>query len=69
MLLKINVRAGILGKAIISLLFIEYNLMGSMYFNMLVKTIDPLKTVELETQINSECNLILLEELLHFQQD
>jgi len=66
---KVNVWAGILGNAIIGPLFIEENLTGNLYLNMLEDTIDPLITHELETQIDGDGNLLLQEDLLHFQQD
>lgn len=66
---KVNVWAGILGNAIIGPLFIEGNLTGNLYLNMLEEAIDPLITHELETQVDAEGNSILQEDLLTFQQD
>lgn len=66
---KVNVWAGILGNTIIGPLFIEGNLTGDLYLNMLEETIDNLITHELETQIDAEGNLVLQEDLLSFQQD
>ena len=65
---KINVRAGIFGDDIVGPIFIEENLTGRLYLNILENVIDPLITLLLEKLVN-EGNLVLDEQNLHFQQD
>lgn len=66
---KINVWAGILGNEIIGPIFIEDNLTGQLYLNLLENVIDPLITQSLESQVDEEDNPLLDEQNLHFQQD
>lgn len=66
---KINVWAGILGNSIIGPLFINGNLNGEMYAEMLDTAIEPLIIREVENQRGANGNLALDEHLLHFQQD
>lgn len=66
---KINVWAGILGDTIIGPLFIEENLNGEIYADMLQRSIEPRIVHELENQRDVHGNLSLQENLLHFQQD
>lgn len=66
---KINVWAGILGNKIIGPLFINDNLNGQIYAEMLETTVEPLILTELENQRDENGNLVLDENLLHFQQD
>ena len=66
---KVNVWAGILGNTIIGPLFIEENLTGVLYLNLLEEEIDPLITISVENQIDAAGNRILQEDLVHFQQD
>lgn len=66
---KVNVWAGILGNAIIGPLFIQENLTGELYLNLLEEVIDPLITASLENQLDAGGNRILQEDLIHFQQD
>lgn len=66
---KINVWAGILGDSIIGPLFIDGNLTGEMYAEMLDTTIEPLIINEVENQATDDGTLVLNENLLHFQQD
>ena len=63
---KINVWAGIFGGEIVGPIFIEENLTGELYLNILENVIDPLITLSLENQVN-EGNLD--KQNLHFQQD
>lgn len=66
---KLNVWAGILGNAIIGPIFIDGNLNGALYAEMLETAIEPLIVQELENQMNLDGNPNLTEDLLHFQQD
>lgn len=66
---KINVWAGILGNAIIGPLFINENLNGEIYGELLDRGIEPLIIHEVENQRDVDGNLALDEQLLHFQQD
>lgn len=66
---KLNVWAGILGDTIIGPVFIDGNLNGDIYLDLLENIIDPLIVDALENQRDEEGNLILSEELLYFQQD
>ena len=56
---KVNVWAGILGDAIIGPLFIEGNLNGEMYADMLERSIEPWIIHELENQRDIDGNLSL----------
>lgn len=60
---KLNVWVGILGNHIIGPIFIDGNLNGTTYFNLLEEIIDPMITDTLEHDNN------LLEDQLTFQQD
>lgn len=51
------------------LLLIEEDLTGDLYLTILEKITDTLITVELETQIVADGNLVLQEDLLQFKQD
>lgn len=66
---KINVWAGILGNQVIGPLFINGNLNGEMYLNMLENTINPLITEAIENQLDRDGNNFLDENELYFQQD
>lgn len=66
---KINVWAGILGNKIIGPIFMEENLTGELYLDLLENVINPLITESLENQIDQDGNLLLDEENLFFQQD
>lgn len=66
---KINVWAGILGDEIIGPIFIEENLTGHLYLELLENVINPLITQSLENQTNEDGNVMLEEDNLHFQQD
>lgn len=66
---KLNVWAGILGNEIIGPIFIEENLTGQLYLNLLENVIDPLITQSLESQVDEEDNPLLDEQNLHFQLD
>jgi len=66
---KINVWAGILGHEIVGPLFLEENLTGQLYLNLLENVIDPLIVQSLESQMDENGGLELNEENLHFQQD
>ena len=66
---KLNVWAGILGDRIIGPFFIEENLTGEAYREMLNNLIEPSIVYEVENQRDLEGNLNLDEDLLHFQQD
>ena len=66
---KLNVWAGILGDRIIGPFFIEGNLTGEAYREMLNNLIEPSIVYEVENQRDLEGNLNLDEDLLHFQQD
>lgn len=66
---KINVWAGILGDTVIGPLFINGNLNGDTYLEMLDTTIQPLIVEEIENQLDIDGNRNLNENLIHFQQD
>lgn len=66
---KLNVWAGILGDRIIGPFFIEGNLTGEVYVQMLNNSIEPSIVHEIETQTDLEGNLNLNENIVHFQQD
>src|SRR6202042_2167310 len=66
---KINVWAGILGNKVIGPLFINGNLNGGIYLDMLENTINPLITETIENQIEDDGNPILDEAEIYFQQD
>nr|XP_022918112.1 uncharacterized protein LOC111427283 [Onthophagus taurus] len=66
---KVNVWAGILGDQVIGPVFIDGNLNGEVYLDMLENTINPLITEALENQLDREENALLDENELHFQQD
>ena len=61
---KINVWAGIFGDDIVGPIFIEENLTGELYLNILENVIDPFITLLLENQVN-EGNLVLGEQNFH----
>lgn len=66
---KINVWAGVLGDQVIGPVFIEGNLNGENYLNMLEDTINPLITEAVENQLDADGNRFIDEEQLYFQQD
>lgn len=66
---KINVWAGIYGNSIVGPLFINHNLNGELYHDMLDNQIQPLIIHELENQLDEHGEQVLDENLLHFQQD
>lgn len=66
---KLNVWAGILGDQVIGPLFIQGNLNGAVYLDMLENAINPLITEAVENQRDADGNLQLDEEQLYFQQD
>lgn len=66
---KINVWAGILGNEIIGPIFMEENLTGELYVNLLENVIDLLITQSLENQADQEGDMELDEQNLYFQQD
>lgn len=66
---KINAWAGILGDTIIGPLFIDGNLNGDSYLDLLENYIEPLIVETVENQQDELGNLNLNENLIHFQQD
>lgn len=66
---KINVWAGIFGDKIVGPLFIEGNINGENYLNMLQESVDPLITEIVENEVDEQGILFHDENLVHFQQD
>lgn len=66
---KINVWAGILGNKVIGPLFLDGNLTGEIYLDMLQTTINPLIIEAIENQIDEDGNPVLNEAEVYFQQD
>lgn len=66
---KLNVWCGILGDKIIGPFFIDGNLTGDAYVEMLNNLIEPSIVNEVENQRDLGGNLNLNEDLIHFQQD
>lgn len=66
---KTNVWAGIYGDKIIGPLFIDENLTGELYLDLLENSIDPLIVHELENQTDEDGNRILNENQIRYQQD
>lgn len=66
---KINVWAGILGNSIIGPLFLQTNLNGDLYLEMLQDAIDPLITEVVENSIDYPQDEKIEEEKVVFQQD
>lgn len=66
---KINVWAGILGNAVIGPVFIEENLNGQLYLELLTDIINPLITESIENQVDERGDQLIQEDELFFQQD
>ena len=66
---KINVWAGIYGNEIIGPFFLEENLTGQLYLNLLENAIYPSIVQSLENQVDENGAMELSENNLHFQQD
>jgi hypothetical protein len=66
---KLNVWAGILGNSVIGPIFIEENLTGPLYLNLLQNYINPIIVESLENQQDEHENQLIDENGLFFQQD